>query len=286
MDLTIEVTRLEQLLHRRLQTPGEGVVRGVYRHSVNVETQGLFFTVLHPTPDSGPACAILAEGADFSGLGVLPGQTVRWERGALEMGGLRLVFSGATVCDCRFGAQALPLPDPTAAARRLEALLAPAAQKNAARWGEELREALDQRAGGVCAALEQRADPAGAVRQLVGFGPGLTPSGDDILTGLYAALRVLGGGAADLEGLEKALAACAGRTTQVGGWMLTCALDGRWRASLQAVLAACADPALTSLPAAVEQLLTVGASSGYDMCSGVHRALCLVSRLNRSEDNG
>lgn len=286
MDRTIEVTRLEQLLHRRLQTPGEGVVRGVYRHSVNVETQGLFFTVLHPTPDSGPACAILARGADFSGLGVSPGQTVRWERGALEMGGLRLVFSGATVCDCRFGAQALPLPDPAAAARRLEALLAPAAQKNAARWGEELREALDQRAGGVCAALEQRADPAGAVRQLVGFGPGLTPSGDDILTGLYAALRVLGGGAADLEGLEKALAACAGRTTQVGGWMLTCALDGRWRASLQAVLAACADPALTSLPAAVEQLLTVGASSGYDMCSGVHRALCLVSRLNRSEDNG
>ncbi len=286
MDRTIEVTRLEQLLHWRLQTPGEGVVRGVYRHSVNVETQGLFFTVLHPTPDSGPACAILAEGADFSDLGVLPGQTVRWERGALEMGGLRLVFSGATVCDCRFGAQALPLPDPAAAARRLEALLAPAAQKNAARWGEELREALDQRAGSVCAALEQRADPAGAVRQLVGFGPGLTPSGDDILTGLYAALRVLGGGAADLEGLEQALAACAGRTTQVGGWMLTCALDGRWRASLQAVLAACADPALTSLPAAVEQLLTVGASSGYDMCSGVHRALCLVSRLNRSEDNG
>lgn len=286
MDRTIEVTRLEQLLHRRLQTPGEGVVRGVYRHSVNVETQGLFFTVLHPTPDSGPACAILARGADFSDLGVLPGQTVRWERGALEMGGLRLVFSGATVCDCRFGARALPLPDPAAAARRLEALLAPAAQKNAARWGEELREALDQRAGGVCAALEQRADPAGAVRQLVGFGPGLTPSGDDILTGLYAALRVLGGGAADLEGLEKALAACAGRTTQVGGWMLTCALDGRWRASLQAVLAACADPALTNLPAAVEQLLTVGASSGYDMCSGVHRALCLVSRLNRSEDNG
>lgn len=286
MDRTIEVTRLEQLLHRRLQTPGEGVVRGVYRHSVNVETQGLFFTMLHPTPDSGPACAILAEGADFSDLGVLPGQTVRWGRGALEMGGLRLVFSGATVCDCRFGARALPLPDPAAAARRLEALLAPAAQKNAARWGEELREALDQRAGGVCAALEQRADPAGAVRQLVGFGPGLTPSGDDILTGLYAALRVLGGGAADLEGLEKALAACAGRTTQVGGWMLTCALDGRWRASLQAVLAACADPALTDLPAAVEQLLTVGASSGYDMCSGVHRALCLVSRLNRSEDNG
>lgn len=141
----------------------------------------------------------------------------------------------------------------------------PPHKKNAARWGEELREALDLRAGGVCAALEQRADPAQQVRRLVGFGPGLTPSGDDILTGFYAALRVLGGGAADLTGLENALAACAARTTQVGGWMLTCALDGRWRASLQAVLAACADPALTGLPEAVEQLLTVGASSGYDM---------------------
>ena len=286
MDRTIEAVRLEQLLHRRLQTPGEGVVRGVYRRSVNVETQGLLFTVLHPTPDSGPACAILARGADFSALDIVPGQTVRWRHGALEMGGLRLVWPGAEVCDCRFGARALPLPDPAAAACRLEALLAPAAQKNAARWGEELREALDLRAGGVCAALEQRADPAQQVRRLVGFGPGLTPSGDDILTGFYAALRVLGGGAADLTGLENALAACAARTTQVGGWMLTCALDGRWRASLQAVLAACADPALTGLPEAVEQLLTVGASSGYDMCSGVHRALSLVSRLNRSEDNG
>lgn len=284
MDRTIEVTRLEQLLHQRLQTPGEGVVRGVYRHSVNVETQGLLFTVLHPTPDSGPACAILAQGADFSDAGVLPGQTVRWADGTLRMGGLRLGFSGAAVCDCRFGTHRLRVPDPAAAARRLGALLAPAAQKNAVRWGEELREALGRRADSVCAALEQHADPAGAVRQLVGFGPGLTPSGDDILTGLYAALRVLGG--ADLAGLETALAVCAGRSTQVSGWMLTCALDGRWRASLQAVIAACADPALTGLPAAVEQLLTVGASSGYDMCSGVHRALCLVDRLNRSEDNG
>ena len=285
MERTIGVARLEQLLWQRLQTPGEGVVQGVYRHSVNVETGGLLFTLLHPTADSGPACAILDRSADFAALDIAPGDAVRWAGGALTLGDLRLDLSGAAVCDCRFGAGRLPVPGP-AAARRLKALLAPAARQNAARWGEELREALDLRAQAVCAAMEQRADPAGAVGRLVGFGPGLTPSGDDILTGFYAALRVLGGGAADLRELEAALAACAGRTTRVGGWMLTCALDGRWRASLQAVIAACADPALTGLPAAVDSLLAVGASSGYDMCSGVHRALCLVGRLNRSEDNG
>lgn len=285
MEEAVKAARLEQLLWQRLQTPGEGVVRGVYRHSVNVETQGLLFTLLHPTADSGPACAILDRGVDFAALDIAPGRAARWAGGALTLGGLRLDLSGAAVCDCRFGVRALPAPDPAAAARRLKALLAPAAEQNAARWGEELREALDRRTGDVCAALERRADPAGAVRRLVGFGPGLTPSGDDILTGLYAALRVLGPGAG-LQGLEEALAACAGRTTQVGGWMLTCALDGRWRASLQAVIAACADPALAGLPAAVERLLAVGASSGFDMCFGVHRALCLVSRLNRSEDNG
>lgn len=286
MERTIEVTRLEDLLARRLQTPGEGVVRGVYRHSVNIETQGLLFTVLHPTPDSGPACAILARGADFGALDVTPGQTARWARGVLALGGLRLEFSGASVCDCRFGVRGLSVADPAAAAAGLGALLKPAARKNAARWGGELCQTLAQRADAVCAALKQQSDPAGAVRRLVGFGPGLTPAGDDLLTGLYAALRVLGGGAAELTGLERALEGCLGRTTQVGGWMLACALDGRWRASLQAVLAACADPALAGLPAAVEQLLTVGASSGYDMCAGIHRALGLLGRLNRSEYNG
>jgi hypothetical protein len=145
---------------------------------------------------------------------------------------------------------------------------------------------------GACAA----GDLAGAVEaaeRIVGLGPGLTPSGDDILCGLLVSLRLVGDAvrhdrAVPLRGndpphptvrsahgavwladwLGAAVTADAGtRTTALAATLLHCATGGRAGAEVAAVLRCVAghEPPGT----AVRRLLAVGHTSGADLAQGV-----------------
>ena len=286
MSKTVEAALIEELLDRLLRTPGEGVVQSVYRRSVNIEAQGVLFTVISPTPDRGPACAVLRRPVSFQG--VEPGMRARWSDGMLTFGDISCLYAQATVCSCLYGPQTAVLPSAAATQRLLGALLHTASPTQTEGYGALIYQKLVRSGRELCAALRTGQDPGPAVERMVGFGLGLTPSGDDFLTGFYATLRVLGGPAAQgwAEAVGRAVRPCLNSTTQVGRWMLSCALEGRWRTSLQQVLLACADHTSQDLEQAVRELLAVGASSGFDMCMGVQRALALLNQNERSDENG
>ena len=286
MSQTVEAALVEELLGALLRTPGEGIVQSVYRHSVNIEAQGVLFTVLSPTPDSGPACAVLRRPAAFGG--VEPGMRARWSGGVLTFGGISCLYEHAAVCSCLYGPQTAALHSAASARHRLGTLLHAASPRETEGYGALIYQKLDRYARDLCAALRAGRDPGPAVRRMVGLGLGLTPSGDDLITGFYAALCVLGGPAVRpwAAAVREAVRPCLNSTTQVGRWMLTCALEGRWRTSLQRVLLACAGQTGQALEEAVQGLLAVGASSGFDMCVGVQNALALLDQIERSEENG
>ncbi|MCP9971657.1 DUF2877 domain-containing protein [Actinomadura madurae] len=109
----------------------------------------------------------------------------------------------------------------------------------------------------------------------MGLGPGLTPSGDDILCGLLVALRLVGeavrhGGTAVrlADWLGAAVTADAGtRTTALAATLLHCAAGGHAGAEVTAVLRCVAGHEPAS--AAVRRLLAVGHTSGADLAHGV-----------------
>lgn len=286
MSQTVEVALVEELLDALLCTPGEGVVQSVYRRSVNIEAQGVLFTVLTPTPDSGPACAVLRRSASFSG--VEPGMRASWSGSVLTFGDLSCLYAHTAVCSCLYGPQTAVLCSAASAQRLLGALLHTASLPQTEGFGALFYQKLNRYGWELCTALRTGRDPGPAVARMVGFGLGLTPSGDDFLTGFYAALCVLGGPSVWpwAAAVREAVRPCLNNTTQVGRWMLTCALEGRWRTSLQQVLRACADHTSRDMEQAVQELLAVGASSGFDMCIGVQRALALLNQNERSEENG
>ncbi|WP_433231472.1 oxamate carbamoyltransferase subunit AllH family protein [Actinomadura formosensis] len=125
-------------------------------------------------------------------------------------------------------------------------------------------------------------DLAGAVEaaeRIVGLGPGLTPSGDDILCGLLVSLRLVGdavrhGGAAVrlADWLGAAVTTDAGtRTTALAATLLHCAAAGGAGAEVAAVLrrvAGCEPPGGAGR-GAVRRLLSVGHTSGTDLAHGV-----------------
>jgi len=119
------------------------------------------------------------------------------------------------------------------------------------------------------------ADAVEIAERIVGLGPGLTPSGDDVLAGLLVALRALGGAVPHgrtaiwlADWLGAAVTADAGtRTTALAATLLHCAAAGQASAEVTAVLRGVggADP----LGPAVRRLLAVGHTSGADLAFGL-----------------
>ncbi len=127
--------------------------------------------------------------------------------------------------------------------------------------------------------------PDPAVARLLGRGPGLTPTGDDVLAGILVTLRALGSPAA--TSIARAVLAGTPATTPVSAGLLRHAVHGRCIPQLADVLTAlgatatgdAASPADTgsgALPRAVGALLAVGHTSGAGLLHGVKVAVAIA----------
>lgn len=154
--------------------------------------------------------------------------------------------------------------------------------------GERLDEAEARIGPRMRALVAAVADANGAavdttLRSLVGFGPGLTPSGDDALVGVLCALGRAG--EADLAtSLREPVRALLYRTTPVSIHSLRLALDGHVAEATVAVVdaalgarTAAAQVADARIPRSVETLLGVGATTGADTLVGVLAGLSTVA---------
>ena len=108
-----------------------------------------------------------------------------------------------------------------------------------------------------------------AAGSLLGRGPGLTPSGDDLLSGFLAAMRLLGGDVVVTDACAAritALSPC--RTTALSATLLRLAAGGQVPGEVAGLLCALAD-GQPELEAAVARLCAVGHTSGVDLAWGV-----------------
>jgi hypothetical protein len=103
------------------------------------------------------------------------------------------------------------------------------------------------------------------VAALLGHGPGLTPSGDDLLAGYLLGCRAFGVDAADIR--RQIVAMAPGRTTSLSAALLRHAADGWCIPQVAAVIAALGRAAPD--PDAVRALLAVGSSSGSALGAGI-----------------
>ncbi|TDC03215.1 DUF2877 domain-containing protein [Nonomuraea longispora] len=126
-----------------------------------------------------------------------------------------------------------------------------------------------------------------AAEQLMGLGPGLTPSGDDVLAGLLVTLRRLGAAA----GVERAvwLAGWLGatvtfdarsRTTPLSATLLHCAAAGAASPEVTGVLRGLAGT--QPLEPALRRLHRLGHTSGSDLAQGVAIGVHAILSLGES----
>ena len=105
---------------------------------------------------------------------------------------------------------------------------------------------------------------------LVGLGQGLTPSGDDLLVGLFAVLHLPGGPCERFRDLgRQVVARAAHRTHAISLSALRAAAQGRVRARIAALLSASIAGERETMLAALRAVLAIGSTSGRDVVAGI-----------------
>lgn len=196
--------------------------------------------------------------------------------------GARFAIDGDRVCA---GAQCLrsetPAPPPTVAG--LVPLPGPLVRAvgglpAVARRRAELAAPIDAARAHLCdGALDA------AILCLLGLGPGLTPSGDDVLLGLAACVTMGGDvwGLSDFGSLAGRCAELGARgTTALSAALFAAAAVGEFCPALHAIFLS-KDPA--ALRCAVTRVAAIGGHSGLDLLCGVTMAAALASGAGRAQ---
>jgi hypothetical protein len=131
---------------------------------------------------------------------------------------------------------------------------------------EDLDIGIDPRLGAdLTLAVGEASAETQAVLALLGRGPGLTPSGDDLLAGLLIGARAFG---IEIDGVEEAVRAHAvTRTTALSGQLLRNALAGEAIREVVVLIAALTDG--VALATALGALLRIGHTSGAALAHGL-----------------
>ncbi|OIQ54848.1 hypothetical protein MORE_12260 [Moorella thermoacetica] len=248
-----------------------GYIHSVFHRVVNFYLERDFLSLVGPGLGSAAAFINLdlPENIDFINLGLAPDMPVSLTGGWLWVNGILVVdcrrtciWQGRERAELAWRGEELTWANLTALGQALS------------RWGrgggweERVADPLRQLRSGLLGRERDNLD--GAVRSLLGYGPGLTPSGDDFLLGLLA---VTGGGAdyrVCLEGFHRAIAANLERTNEISAFFLRQALAGDYHEYLQEVVYAVINGIPATVITAARKLLALGATSGTDMARGIY----------------
>lgn len=252
---------------------GEALVHSVFRSAINVVTGGSLLTLASEKAGGLPNGILVSEETplpDLRHLDIRPGARVVVHDGSLHCPSavaLTLDLRSATTWSARLARRdGTPWPSRSARAWDLGARASipggiaslPMAEARVAALRATVRSA-------------DRAGAARAARPLLGLGPGLTPSGDDLLIGLEAALRTLGHPAAGF--LARALGDVDDRTTVVSATLLRHAARGEFTERIGTVLALLLGEAEDAVPEAIARCIAWGATSGSDTLRGILEGL-------------
>jgi hypothetical protein len=270
----LRVVSIDDEAARLLALPAAWTLHARFERSLILSRvpDGALVTLVRNDLSDGPYAARLARDAprDLRSVAAVPtvdrAGASRWEP--------RLVPPAEAV-DARTLARRFRLLDEVAA--RAEEIAASAAGRRGGRGIDAVADPSDLAALETAIADGDAGAATEVAARLAGLGPGLTPSGDDLLCGAMACLawaesagldKTPGDGAA----LRLAIASTAApRTSRFAAQALTAATRGHVAAPLASLLGSLFRHVAT-VPPDIAPLLAIGETSGHDLLGGVRLA--------------
>ncbi len=270
---------------RRIAHAGDDVLRvqSIYRSVVNITTADGLLTVASPEGGGLPNGIVVDLGPDWRAIGLHPGMVVHATDANVRVpdAGLEIRFDASPRWSPRFRSPAEGAAVARACWRRrtLAAWTIAQARASTRGFGALLRDDVPKDPVGtvdvarpivarLIVALEtgDRSVAAEVAAHLIGLGPGLTPSGDDVLVGIEAALHATGRPSAGF--LALAMGDVEGRTTALAATLLRHAAAGEFAERLHTLLAVLLGSDDDAIPAAIDRAVAWGATSGTDCLLG------------------
>ena len=258
-----------------------------FERSLHIAAGGDVICVVAPELGNGPLNAVLDAGSaqQLARRAIREGASVGFDRASARMGHACTIITGNA-------ASWLP-PAPTLHPDRIFAMpgmiarLAVLADKAAGNDGlarlalgldvpdtalaRVARPRLARLAGWLAHASSISDNPPPT--DLIGLGPGLTPSGDDVLCGVLIALAGLQRHH-ELHEINLRIAAAApALTSPLSRAFLAAAADGQAAASLHRAVNAMLDGDAAALPGCIAEASRIGHTSGWDALAGAAMAL-------------
>jgi len=147
------------------------------------------------------------------------------------------------------------------------------------REGDRISQALRTRTQELIASIKGKDIPKVSenIKRLIGFGEGLTPSGDDFLVGLIASLHLLSSPKRKhlLKKMKEIINLEKDRTTFLSGKFLEYACQGRFPETILNLIEAIFSENREGVEKATKRCLNFGATSGRDTILGVLEGLSL-----------
>lgn len=272
---------------------GDAVILAVFRRSFYLETSGGGLVCIGPKAiGAGPINMIcdLPDGIDWEASGLRPDARAGIARNRLVVAGqYEFDFGNAavwrpvslpedwTAADLRRGlgaldaaASAYDLSDGLAALVGRDGTAIPAAQKGYDALGQWLNDAIP-------APQNPVSDPPAEIASLIGLGPGLTPSGDDLIGGAMVALHMFRQPEAAKCLARWALPIARRNTGKISLAHLTQAAGGEGADALHRVIAAITDGDEAALQPCLQEIDAIGHSSGWDALAGAIAVMRQVS---------
>lgn len=296
---THAATRMSDAVPRRIASGAfaPAAIHSIYRSVVNVSMSDWLLSIASPATGGLPNGILVDLGPDLRTLGLRPGMPVVVTDVGVGVPHIGLVID--LVEATRWSPRLTSSPDGTARAarrwrRRTGATWALARDRGAsgglgALLGNDRGSADDlgtvRRARGIVDELRaallagERRTAVLAARGLIGLGPGLTPSGDDLLSGIEAALCALRSATAGFLG--DAIHDLDDRTTAIAATLLRHAADGEFAERIHALMIALLAEDDEAVPAAIDRAVAWGATSGTDCLLGVLLGLDIASGIGR-----
>jgi hypothetical protein len=270
------------LLRRLPVTPQRVRVHSVFEHVVNLDAgDGTLLTLAHRGADDAPD-SIVVDLHSWSGLGLAPGTVAQLSDRRIDLGERMVVaLAGARPWQGRLPAYAqdesrlranLPLAQFFLDWRSKGIGVRTSADGDPGAFDRALATAFRGAAAGLCRALTHGDERTAHqhIGCLVGLGPGLTPSGDDFLLGLLAALNVPGSPRQALRRIGTFVIECAeSHTHLISAAALRHAARGRVRGRVIGLCDALMRAPSTSMLPALDDVMRIGSTSGSEMASGV-----------------
>ncbi len=259
-------------------------VQSIYRSVLNITTADGLLTVASPEGGGLPNGILADLGPDWRAIGLSSGMVVYATDASIRVpdAGLEIQLDAASRWSPRLQSSAETAHSAAARWGRRTATTRTIAQARASAggFGALLGDDVSIDPAGILGvarpmlaelvvALEtgDRRLAAEVATRLIGLGAGLTPSGDDVLVGVEAALHAVARPSAGF--LALAMSDVEERTTELAATLLRHAAAGEFAERLHTLLAALLGSDDETIPAAIDRAVAWGATSGTDCLLGV-----------------